>query len=125
MQTSATPQPSRLLNNPRRNSWESEIWDDMANTIFSTTGTSLTVPMPIAGRLQIMAMAQLAAAGALTISVDGNAATSVPTLGAAGPLTAIWTADVAVGNHTVTIASGAGLTQTIIIVRRGRKPPSV
>lgn len=125
VQTSSAPQPSRQLNNPRRNSWEDEEWDDMALAVYAVAGTTLSVPMRVNGRLEIHAMANLSGAGSLVINVDGVGATTSPSITGAGPLTAMWFADVNAGNHTITITSAAGLSNTIIMVRRGRKPPSI
>lgn len=118
----STPQPFRV-DNPPRNSWESELWDDMANAIFSSQDTSLVIPMPVAGRIHIEAQGSMSVAGDFSMDVDGSTASFVPTTTAPGPVCMFYDVDVPVGLHTVNIQSFGGVIDTYqISARRGRKP---
>jgi hypothetical protein len=93
----STPQPYRA-DNPVRNSFESELWDDMANGVFVTNMDTLIVPMPVAGRVEVVAQADVAGA---TIPICG------------------WY-DLPVGNNTLTLTASGVMSNIVFMARRGR-----
>lgn len=121
----STPQSLRKPD-PRlwnRQQQDQELYDDLANAVFSTATSTLSVPMPISGVLEILASAVLTNAGTLTLNVDSVAGNTAIT-GTNGVTAVIVSAvGVAGGVHTVTITS-AGHSSPRIICRRGRTPSS-
>lgn len=150
---SATPQPFRPPSastvGESRNSYESELWDEMANVIFSdvTEGPdtvlagasdtifTITIPCPVKTRLEIHAQTVPDASGmalvvSLGILLDG--VLSITTgdaafpAGSVIPLTLMGTLDVNPGPHILAVEAVADpgndtdFYRTRIIVRRGR-----
>lgn len=131
--TTSTPQPFSLMvkdkaltaTEVQRNTLESELWDDNSDVIFAAKATTLTFPARVPCRAWITAQADLAGAGTLTIQV--NLVNQTPTTTVAGAITAVCNTyiDLSPGNHTITLDSGVVLSDALIMVRRGRKPPGV
>lgn len=123
MPNPTNPQPYRK-DNKIRNSWESELWDQFLSSVLVTSTTSLSVPCTAASRLIIWAQADLSVADTLTLNVDGTALVPAATIGGAWTGYVLGTADVKIGSHTITLtAPVAVLSNTLIVCRRGRKPP--
>lgn len=127
--TATTPQPyhgkevSKL--DQLRNTYEQELWDDLSSVIFAAKAATLTIHVRVACRIWIVAQGDLNGAGTLTINVDSVAQTPTTTVG--GAITAVVNTyiDVLPGTHTITITSGATITDHLIVARLGRRPPTV
>lgn len=114
-----TPQPFRV-DNPIRNSFESELWDDHVSGIYVSTTASLDIPMRVAGRVEIDAIANVLGTGDLVILVDGNAETFVASVPGAQTINNFAVVDLTPGTHRITITSSGGIDTSIIKARRGR-----
>lgn len=106
-----------------RRSLEQELWDSLANEVFMSSAPTLKFVMPVEGRVEIMARADLDIAGDITLSLDSTAITP-SSFGVPGStVIAIAAPDVSTGKHTITLSSiaGAVISDPVIILRRGRK----
>lgn len=127
MTFTTTPEPFRNTlpaeNDYSRRSLEQELWDSLANDISITFDTTLDFVMPVDGRVEILARADIDAAADLTLNLDGTNLTpsSFGNLGAT--VIVIAAPNVLAGRHTITLLSlaFATITDPVIILRRGRK----
>jgi len=72
----------------------------------------------------IMAQAYMPAAGTMNAFINGNLLHPQCLTNGYGTATIITGAEVNPGNYTITLTATQALTDTIIIVRRGKIPPS-
>lgn len=115
-----TPIPFRSTN-PTRNSYENELWHDMANTIFVSETDSLSVHMPVAGRIWITAQADLDGLDTLSTTVNGTTNRTINAIVTASSVINDY-ADLPAGIHTIGIeTTTANMSNILIMVRRGRK----
>jgi hypothetical protein len=134
-----------------RNSFDSEIWDDLANVIFSasyadfpgiavgpaTSIGTLTIPAPLPCRVQIIfrstEVVPAGASGVQRCLLDGTeiptTATQCGAAGALGPITMTYTAtaDLTMGVHILTFqvqsfTAAVDFNVNNVEVRRGRVP---
>lgn len=118
----SNPQPKRQTDNPVRNSWESEFWDQFIGEVLAGP-FSLDVKCSAACRLHIMGMAQLSVAATLQLTVDTVLLSPGSVVGGAWTGTIIGFSDVGIGTHTVALQATAGfLSNTLLIIRRGKMP---
>lgn len=125
--SSASPQPFRNLNKEFervRNSYESEMWDDNSDVIFAAEATTLIFPVRVSCRVWITAQADTDTIGTLTINVNGAAnRTANIIISQTGQCHSY--ADLDPGTHTITLTATGTLSDPLILVRRGLRPPTV
>lgn len=125
-----SPLPNHTTNSTR-NAFESELWLDMALSIYASNDPAevLNIPMRVAGRLQITAHAQLnsgiGAGGTLAIIVDGINLIPGSNVPYDGTCIAHGYIDLSPGTHTVAITSSVTITACAFTVRCGRIPTTV
>lgn len=127
----AAPQPLHQLDQKAwpRQLQQQEIWDDYAVAVFfNIAGTTVTVPMPFPGLIEVMASALLAGNAGLaviTLNLDGIAGNTATVNGNSTGVIVSTLTGVSQGSHTITLTGPGGgvtLSQTRIMARRGRAP---
>lgn len=125
-----TPQPFHSDSSPVRNLAETELWTDLANVVYASSdeAETLTIKMPVRGRLQIWAMANISNGGAGgVVALVLNGVNMVPAGVSINDETIclVQYADLDPGVYTLALDGGGIITTSILTARRGRIPSTV